>query len=147
MENETNLMRLADFLNLDPTTIGTFTNITSPKEIYNLSNNVDYKLNDSVGEKLRIKKILIRRFKKQLDEPVINEETGESSDIKYTLSCVIVDVEGKSFATGSKIFAYRLVDYIVRNGGFMDLENEGVELEIVKNQLENGRSSLGFKVI
>ena len=147
LAEESSVMSLKNFLEYDSNTIGTFTNIESPKEIYNLSHNVDCKLNDCVGEKLRITKILLRRFKKELDEAKINETTGESYDVEFPLSCVIVDDNGKSYATGSKIFAYNLVDYVVRNGGIVDLNNGGIELEIVKNPLDNGRSSLGFKVL
>lgn len=144
---ESSIMTLKDFIDYEATTTGTFTNINSPKEIYNLSHNVDCKLNDCAGEKLRITKVLIRRFKKELEEAKVNEATGESYDVEFPLSCVIVDDNGKSYATGSKIFAFNLVDYIIRNGGIKDLENGGIELEIVKNPLENGRSSLGFKVL
>lgn len=141
------IFTLADYLELGPKTIGTFTNVQSSKEIYNLTHNSGTLLNDCVGEKLRIKKVLLRRFKKELDEAKVNERTGETYDVEFPLSCVIVDENEIAYVTGSKIFAYNLIDYIVRNGGISDLENGGIEIEIVKNPLENGRSSLGFKVL
>lgn len=144
---ENGIFELSDYLENDSSTIGTFTNVKSAKEIYNLTHNSATLLNDCVGEKLRVKKVLIRRFKKELDEPKVNERTGETYDIEYNISCCIVDENEIPYATGSKLFAWNLIDYIVRNGGYMDLENGGIELEIVKNPLENGRSSLGFKVL
>lgn len=141
------IFTLADYLELDSQTIGTFTNVQSSKEIYNLTHNSGTLLNDCVGEKLRIKKVLLRRYRKELEEAKVNERTGETYDVEFPLSCVIVDENEIAYVTGSKIFAYNLIDYIVRNGGISDLENGGIEIEIVKNPLENGRSSLGFKVL
>ena len=141
------IFTLSDYLELDSKTIGTFTNVQSSKEIYNLTHNSGTLLNDCVGEKLRIKKVLLRRYKKELEEAKVNERTGETYDVEFPLSCVIVDENEIAYVTGSKIFAYNLIDYIVRNGGISDLENGGIEIEIVKNSLENGRSSLGFKVL
>jgi hypothetical protein len=147
VEEKLNVMSLADYRKASGTQVGTFTNVESAKEIFNLSNNVDCKLNDCVGEKIRVKKILIRRFEKPLDEPKVNEETGEVIESEIKISCVLVDESGKSYATGSKIFTYKLVNYLEECGGAVDLAKGGIELEIVKNPLENGRSSLGFKVL
>ena len=144
---ESNVMSLADYRKASGTEVGTFSNISSPKEIFNLSNNVDFKLNDCVGEKLRVKKILIRRFIKSLAEPIVNEETGEIIENEIKVSCVLVDENGKSYATGSKIFTYKLINYLEECGGDVELQSSGIEIEIVKNPMENGRSSLGFKVI
>lgn len=141
------IFTLSDYLESDSKTIGTFTNVQSSKEIYNLTHNSGTLLNDCVGEKLRIKKVLLRRYRKELEEAKVNERTGETYDVEFPLSCVIVDENEIAYVTGSKIFAYNLIDYIVRNGGISDLENGGIEIEIVKNPLENGRSSLGFKVL
>lgn len=144
---ESKIFSLADFLEMDSKTIGTFTNIESSKEIYNLSHNSGTLLNDCVGEKIRIKKILIRRFKKDLDEAKVNERTGETYDTEFPLSCAVVDDIGASYVTGSKIFARNLIDYVVNNGGYADMENGNFEIKVLKNPLENGRSSLGFEVL
>ena len=144
---ESSVMSLADYRRASGTQVGTFSNITSPKEIFNLSNNVDFKLNNCVGEKLRVKKILIRRFEKPLAEPIVNEETGEVIDSEIKVSCILVDESGKSYATGSKIFTYKLINYLEESGGNVELQTKGIEIEIIKNPMENGRSSLGFKVL
>ena len=137
----------ADFRNSSSTQIGTFSNIHDSKELFNLSNSADFKLNDVTGEKIRFKKVLIRKYVKPLDKPIINEETGEVIDTEYKISTCIVSVDGKSYATGSKMFAYRLLNYLIDCGGSKDLEKEGVEIEIIKVPTPNGNKSLGFKVL
>jgi len=144
---ESSVMDLNAFRKKSSSEVGTFSNIHDSKELFNLSNNVDFKLNDVVGEKIRFNKVLIRRYEKQLEEPIINEETGETIETEIKISCVIVSVDGKSYATGSKMFTYKLLNYLVDCGGASDLNKDGVEIEIVKNPTPNGNKSLGFKVL
>lgn len=144
---ESKVMNLSDYRKASNTQVGTFSNIHDSKELFNLSSHVDFKLNDVVGEKIRVKKVLVRKFEKPLDEPIVNEETGEIKSYEYKVSCVLVDDNGKSYATGSKIFANLLISYLIDNGGINDLTKDGIEIQIVKNPLENGRSSLGFIVL
>ena len=144
---ESRVMNLTDYRKASNTQVGTFSNIHDSKELFNLSSHVDFKLNDVVGEKIRVKKVLIRKFEKPLDEPKVNEETGEIITYEYKVSCVLVDDNGKSYATGSKIFSNLLISYLIDNGGINDLTKDGIEIQIVKNPLENGRSSLGFIVL
>lgn len=146
-EEESNVMDLNSFRKKSSSEVGTFSNIQDSKELFNLSNNVDFKLNDVVGEKIRFNKVLIRRYEKKLEEPIVNEETGEVIESEIKISCVIVSVDGKSYATGSKMFTYKLLNYLVDCGGASDLAKEGVEIEIVKNPTPNGNKSLGFKVL
>ena len=145
--NDSAVLGLSDFRNASSTQVGTFSNISDSKELFNLSNNADFKLNDVVGEKIRFKKVLIRRYEKKLDEPIVNEETGEIIESENKISTCIVSVDGKSYVTGSKIFAYKLLNYLVDCGGSRDLKKEGVEIEIIKNPTPNGNKSLGFKVL
>ena len=106
---ESKVMNLSDYRKASNTQVGTFSNIHDSKELFNLSSHVDFKLNDVVGEKIRVKKVLVRKFEKPLDEPIVNEETGEIKSYEYKVSCVLVDDNGKSYATGSKIFANLLM--------------------------------------
>ena len=148
VQDENQVYGLSGFRRSSNVDVGTFTNVEDPKEVFNLSNNVDFKLNDCVGEKIRVKKVLIRRFVKPLDEPIVNEETGEIvKDTEMKISCVLVDEAGKSYATGSKTFTFKLVNYLVDCGGSRDLENGGVELEITKVSTPTGNKALGFKVL
>lgn len=144
--NEENVFDLANFRKNSKSDVGTYSNIKDSKELFNLSNNVDLKLNDFVGQKMRIKKVLIRTYDKQLDEPIVNEETGELIETQRKISCVVVDEDGVPYATGSKTFAYKLMSYLVDYNGMSNLD-DGIEIEIVKNPTPNGNKSLGFKLI
>lgn len=131
------------------TICNTITNITDMKQLYNLSMNADCKLNDCVGEKIRIKGVVIKFYDKKLDEPKINAETGEVQEFERKISCVIVDEAGKSYATGSKTFAYQLMNFI--DGGYItetELTNSGLDVEIIKRNVQNSpNKALGFKVL
>ena len=128
--------------------VGTFTNIEDKKELFNLQTAVDEKLNNCEGERIRVKKILIRTFDKALKEPVIDEETGEVlKTFERNISCVLVDDVGKSYATGSKTFTYNLFRYLQDCDGAKDLENEGIEIEIIKVPTPTGNKALSFKIV
>lgn len=146
---ESSVMNLSDFRNASRTQVGTFSNIKDSKELYNLSNNADFRINDCVGEKIRFKKVLIRKYEKELpeSEQVVNEETGEIIDKEYKVSCAIVSEDGKSYVTGSKTFTYKLLNYLIDCNGIADLQKDGIEIEIIKNPTPNGRETLGFKVL
>ena len=127
----------------------TLTTIEDKKQLYNLSTTVDCKLNDCVGEKIRVKDIVIKIYEKPLKEPKINEETGEIFETEKTVSCVVVDDNGKSYATGSKSFAYQLINFI--DNGYMteeEIRRDGLEIEIIKKNIQNSSNkALGFKVL
>lgn len=124
-----------------------FSNITDRKKIFNLNSNVDNLLNDCVGEIIRVKEILIKRYLKPMKEPVIDEETGEVlKDKELTMSVVIVDDNNMSYATGSKVFGIQLMQYLQMFGskeGF-----EPFEIKIVKKQIKNSSNkALGFELV
>lgn len=139
---------LASFGSKGNTEVGTFTNIFDKKEVFNLQTSVDEKLNNCEGEKIRVKKVLIRTFDKPLKEPVIDEETGEIiKSFERNISCVLVDDTGKSYATGSKTFTYNLIRYLKDCDGAKDLEKDGIELQILKVPTPTGNKALSFKII
>lgn len=124
-----------------------FTNITDRKKIFNLNSNVEYLLNDCVGEMIRVKNVLIKRYLKPMKEPVIDEETGEIiKDKEMTMSVVLVDTEGKSYATGSKVFGIQLMQYLqmfATKEGF-----EPFEIKIVKKTIKGSNNkALGFELV
>ena len=131
------------------TTCQTITNIKDRKALYNLSTSVDLKLNDCVGEKIRVKGIVINFYEKDLKEPKINEETGEIIETERKVSCVLVDDTGKSYATGSFSFVYQLLNYI--DGGYTteeEISKNGLEIEIIKKNIANSQNkALGFKLV
>lgn len=120
-----------------------FTNITDKKKMFNLDSHVDFLLNDCEGELIRVKEILVKRYEKPMKEPVIDEETGEIlKDKEITMACILIDDNGKSYATGSKVFTIQMMRYLEMFG----INDEGFEIKIVKNKQEKGKS-LGFELV
>ena len=125
-----------------------FTNIKDSKKIFNLENNVDTLLNDCVGETIRVKEVLIKRYEKPLKEPLINEETGEIiKDKESTMSCVLVNDENKSYATGSKVFIIQLMRYLQMQER-MGQKGETFDILIIKKKVgDKGNKALSFELV
>lgn len=121
-----------------------FTNITDNKKIFNLETKVDTLLNDCEGELIRIKEVLIKKYEKPLKEPIIDEETGEIlKEKEYSMCCILIDTEGKSYATGSKVFTIQMMRYIQMFG-----LNEPVEIRIIKKDVKDSKNkALGFELV
>lgn len=121
-----------------------FTNITDQKKIFNLDSHVDNLLNDCEGEMIRVKEVLIKRYKKPMKEPIVDDETGEViKDIETSFACILIDDNNKSYATGSKVFTIQMMRYLQLFG----VDAEGFEIKIVKNKTEKGNKSLGFELV
>lgn len=120
-----------------------FTNIQDQKKIFNLDSNVDCLLNDCEGESIRVKEVLIKRFEKPMKNPIINEETGEiEKDVEISMSCILIDDNNKSYATGSKIFTIKMIQYIQMFG----ITKDGFEIKIIKTKMNEGKA-LGFELL
>ena len=124
------------------------TNITDRKKIFNLENNVDCLLNDCEGETIRVKEVLIKQYEKPLKNPVLDEETGEIiKDTEHTMSCCLVDDEGVSYATGSKVFIIQLMRYLQMEQNFNG-KVEPFEIKIIKKKFgEKGNKALSFELL
>lgn len=142
-----NVMSFEEMRNNSNTNCQIYTNITDKKKLFNLESKVDNLLNDCEGEMIRVKGVLLKIYKKPMKEPIINEETGEiEKDTETTMSCVLLDDNGKSYATGSKMFAIQLMRYI-QNWGMAEFE-DGLEIKIVKNKMSNSNNkALGFELV
>lgn len=125
-----------------------FTNIKDNKELFNLENKVDNLLNDCENELIRVKKVLIKRYVKPLDVPEIDEETGEIvKDSDISMSCVIVDENGVSYATGSKVFTIQLMRYLQMKEKMNDT-SETFDIKIIKKKYgEKGNKALSFELV
>ena len=69
VETKESLTVVQDFSALNKTSTTkteVFTNITDKKKIFNLESRVDYLLNECENEKIRLKEVLIKRFKKRI---------------------------------------------------------------------------------
>ena len=125
-----------------------FTNITDRKKLFNLENKVDEMLNDCVDEMIRVKEVLIKTYEKPMKEPLVDEETGEIlKDKEYSMSCVIVDDNGKSYATGSKMFTMQLMRFLQMEEQFGE-KPETFDIKIIKKKVgENGKKALSFELV
>lgn len=124
-----------------------FTTITDSKTIFNLENTCDYKINDCKGEVIRVKDVLIKVIETPLAEPEVNEETGEIiRDTEYKKVCILIDDNGKSYVTGSKMFTNQMIRYI-NMFGIEEIEN-GLEIRVVERAVKNsGNKALGFELV
>lgn len=122
-----------------------YTNITDGKKLFNLDNNVENKINDCVGETIRVKEYLIKVFTKNLEDEV-NEETGEVTTKTQTKRVIIlVDEDGKSYVTASNMFAFDFIK-LVRTGIFVS--EEFVDIKIIKKAVKNSSNqALSFELV
>lgn len=124
-----------------------FTNITDNKKIFNLENKVDALLNDCENEVIRVKDVLIKRFEKPMKEPIIDEDSGEIlKDKEITMSCVIVDEQDKSYATGSKTFIIQLMRFLQMKERLHGKEST-FDIKIIKKKTPNGNKALSFELV
>ena len=128
--------------------VETYSNIKDKKLLFNLEDKVDVKLNDIVGESIRVTKVLLRKYYKPLEEPVIDEETGEIiKDTELKISLILIDDKGKSYATGSKGFAFKMQKLLGQYGGEADLE-KGIDIKIINVPAKKGNfKALSFELL
>lgn len=124
-----------------------FTTITDGKLLFNLDNHCDYKLNDCKGEVIRVKDILIKIISTPLAEPEVNEETGEViKDKEIKKVCILIDDNGKSYVTGSKMFTNQMIRYIGYAG--INSIKEGLEIKIIEKDVKGtSNKALGFDLV
>lgn len=141
--------QLADFrgLNNNASKPEIITNINDKKQLFNLGKKVDKMLNDCEGQEITVDKVLIKKYHKEIDEPVVNENTGEiisDTTTKTSMSVVIVDENGTSYATGSKTFGYSLLNAIYEFDG----DIKGLKIRIIKTlRAGNKNKSLDFELV
>ena len=123
-----------------------FTTITDSKLLFNLDNHCDFKLNDCKGEVIRVKDILIKVIKTPLDEPEVDENGVVTKDMEIKKVCILIDDEGKSYVTGSKMFTNQMVRYIGYNG--IQSIQEGLEIKIIERDVKGtSNKALGFDLV
>lgn len=139
---------ILDFNFSGNTNVETYSNIKDKKKLFNLEDKVDVMLNDIVGESIRVKEVLLRKYRKPLEQPIIDEETGEIiKDSELKISLVLIDDKGKSYATGSKTFAFKMQKLLGDYGGAEDLE-KGIDIKIIKVPAgKGGNKALSFELL
>ena len=128
--------------------VETFSNIKDSKKLFNLESHVDVMLNDCVGETIKVKEVLIKKFYKPMENPIVDEVTGEVvKDMDISVSCILIDQTGKSYATGSKTFTFNLLRFLGDYEGAKDLD-KGIDIKITKvNVGDKGNKALSFELV
>ena len=119
-----------------------FTNITDQKKIFNLESKVDNLLNDFEGSTIEVKEVLIKRFEKPIKEPEVDENGEIIKDKEITMSCILIDTNNVSYATGSKVFTIQMMRYLEMFG-----IKDSFLIKITKNKQESGNKTLGFELV
>ena len=122
--------------------------VSDTKAIFNLENKeADFKINDCVGQSIRMVDVYIKTFERKMKEPEVDEETGEVvKDTEYKKVCVIIDDQGKSYVTASKIFTMEMMNYLALFG--IDKIHEGVEIKFINKAIKNSNNkALGFELL
>ena len=83
-----------------------------------------------------------------MKEPEVDEETGEViKDKEIKISCILIDDNGKSYATGSKTFAFNLIKLLGDYGGESILDT-GIDIRIIRVSVKNSpNKALSFELI
>ena len=87
-------------------------------------------------------------IKKGMHEPIIDEETGEVlKDKEITMSCILVDDNNISYATGSKTFTIQLMRYLQMQSKMKE-KQEYFDIKIIKKKVGNkGNKALSFELV
>lgn len=116
------------------------------KKIFNLENNCDFKINDCKGQAIRVKDVMIKSFKKKLRTPIIDNETGEVKEYEFKKVCILIDDQGKSYVTASKLFTLQFANYLEMFG--IESLKDGLDIKIIEKPIkDSSNKSLGFELI
>lgn len=151
VQEESNMMIINDVNEMKKnsnTKCKIFTNITDNKKLFNLNSKVDVLLNDCEDEIINVKEVLIKTYEKKMKNPEIDEETGEIiKDKEVSMSCILVDDNNKSYATGSKVFSIQFMNYL-QMFGLDELSKNGVMIRVVKAKRgDSNNKSLTFELV
>ena len=152
VKEETNEMVVASFgslANTSKTKKRTYTTIdlNDVKTLYNLDNkDCDYKINDCVGQSLRVVDVVIKEFERDLDEPIVDNNGEVIQDKERKMVTILLDEKGESYVTASKMFSLQMKRFI-ETFGVESIKN-GLEIKIVNKKVPNSNNkSLGFELI
>lgn len=116
--------------------ISVFTTIKDNKLVFNLESNIDKKLNDCKGAEIIIKDVYIK----------VIETPREDESLEIKKICILLDSEGTSFVTASKMFANQMIRYI-ESFGEDDIKN-GLKIKIIERSVKgSSNKALGFELV
>lgn len=133
MNNDVIIKGFGEINNVRKSKQSIYTSIKDEKVIFNLLNTeCDFKLNECENKEIKVKNVLI----KVIETP---SDTGEVIFKKIT---ILIDSEGKSYVTASKMFANQLMDFLQA-----DIEKE-FTIKIIKRSVKNSpNKALGFELV
>ena len=116
--------------------ISVFTTIKDNKVVFNLESNIDKKLNDCKGAAIEIKDVYIK----------VIETPREDESLEIKKICILLDSDGTSYVTASKMFANQMIRYI-ESFGEDDIKN-GLKIKIIERPVKgSSNKALGFELI
>ena len=146
VKNEMVVSSLSDISSLTRSNAKVFTTINDEKVLFNLNNNCDKRINDCVGENIKVKGVYIKVIESPLAEPKEYED-GTIQETEYKKITIIVDDKGKSYVTASKMFANQFIQYL-QMCGTDTIVNDGLEIKIIKRNVRNSSNqALGFELV
>ena len=110
-----------------------YTSIKDEKVIFNLLNTeCDFKLNECENKEIKVKNVLIK----------VIETPSDSGEVIFKKITILIDNEGKSYVTASKMFANQLMDFLQT-----DIDKE-FTIKIIKRSVKNSpNKALGFELV
>ena len=147
VKNEIVTTTISDISNITRSNAKVFTTITDKKKIFNLETNCEYKLNDCVGEVIDVRGLYIKLIETPLEEPVVDENGEVVKEVEYKKVTILLDADGKSYVTASKVFANDFIKY-VQMVGVEDITENGVQIRVIKKSVRNSSNqALSFELV
>lgn len=146
VKNEMVVSSINDISSLTRSNARVFTTINDEKLLFNLNNNCDNRINDCVGETIKVKGVYIKVIESPLAEPKVLED-GTLQETEYKKITILVDDENKSYVTASKMFANQFIQYL-QMCGTDTIVNNGLDIRIIKKNVRNSSNqALGFELV
>ena len=106
-------------------------------KLFNALKECDFKLNDVVGQKINIKDVFYQEYSKE------DKETGE---VRTGHRTIIFGDDGKTYVTASN-YLYNTLRQIISVFGTPAEWGEPLTVEVVKQSMKDGKSSLSLKLV
>ena len=121
--------------------------ITDVKTLYNLDNkDCDFKINDCVGQAIRVVDVVIKEFERELEVPIVDDKGEVVQDKERKMVTILIDDQNQSYVTASKIFTLQMKRFIETFG--VNVIKNGLEIKIVNKKVNGSNNkSLGFELI
>lgn len=137
MENETNaIAKQSDVQNKAFCSVKAETRAEKIK-LFNALKECDFKLNDVVGQKIDIKDVFYQEYEKE------DKETGE---VRLGHRTILFAEDGKTYVTASN-YLYNTLRQILNVFGAPNTWSEPLKVEVAKQTLKDGKSSLTLKLV